>query len=158
GHYAVWRANLDGENMIQLTGDQIAGQPNVSPDGKWIIYNSNDDGDGELYRISIDGGQPLRLTDNPAGWARISPDNRFIACSMGIDGKEKLVVISIDGGEPLKTFDMPRLANLRQGIHWTPDGKALTYRDWKNGIWRQNLDGGEPQHIENLPEERLGGF
>jgi hypothetical protein len=24
-----------------------------------------------------------------------------------------------------------------------------------NGIWRQNLKGGEPQRIENLPEEKL---
>jgi Tol biopolymer transport system component/DNA-binding winged helix-turn-helix (wHTH) protein len=158
GHYAVWRADLDGGNMIRLTGDQVAGQPFVSPDGKWVIYNSNDDGTGDLQRISIDGGEPLRLTDKPAGWAQISPDSQFVACSLRSADKESLAIISINGGASQKLFEMPRLANLRQGIHWTPDGKALTYRDWKNGIWRQDLSGGAPQHIENLPEERLGSF
>src|SRR5262249_55517332 len=51
GHFAVWRSDLSGGNMIQLTGDQIAGQPSVSPDGKWVIYTSSVESRGELFRI-----------------------------------------------------------------------------------------------------------
>jgi Tol biopolymer transport system component len=47
------------------------------------------------------------------------------------------------------------LANLRLGVHWTADGKALTYRDWANGLWIQNLEGGSPQRLKGLPPEKL---
>jgi Tol biopolymer transport system component/DNA-binding winged helix-turn-helix (wHTH) protein len=155
GHYAVWRADLDGGNMSQLTGEQTAGQASVAPDGKWILYNSNIDSPGQLWRISIDGGQPFRLTQNRAGWAQISPDSKSVAAGEEIDGRFKLAIISLEDGKQLKTFETPRLANFRLGVHWTPDGKSITYRDWSNGIWKQNLEGGEPKRMEGLPEEKL---
>ena len=39
-----------------------------------------------------------------------------------------------------------------------PDGKAVTCRDWANGIWRQKLNGGEPKRLEGLPEEKLYAY
>lgn len=155
GHFAVWRSNLDGGDLAKITGDQTAGQPAVSPDGKWVVYNSRVESEGELWRISIDGGEPFRLTDKKAGWAAISPDSKVIACSMKINGESKYAILPIDGGEPLKVFDFPKNSNPRLGIRWTPDGKAFTYRDWADGIWKQNIDGGAPQRIEGLPHEKL---
>ena len=154
GKYAVWRANSDGSDLRQLTDTDVAAQPNVSPDGQWIIYVTNYENSGELRRISIDGGEPLKLADG-ASWARISPDSRFVAYGYSDGGKTKIAVISIDGGQILKSFDVPRLANIRSGIHWTPDGKAITYRDWVDGIWQQNLEAGEPQRLKGLPNEKL---
>lgn len=158
GHYAVWRSDLNGQNMTQMTGDQIAGQPSISPDGKWILYNSAVDGLGELFRIPSEGGEPFRLTDKPAGWAFVSPDSKLVACQIRIDGKNKLAILSLENGELLKSFDVPRLANPRLGVHWAPDGKAVSYRDWVNGIWRQELAGGEPHRLEGLPEEKLFAY
>jgi hypothetical protein len=34
----------------------------------------------------------------------------------------------------------------------------VTYRDWNNGIRRQDLSGGEPQKIAGLPEEKLFSY
>ncbi len=158
GHYAIWRTDANGENMVQLSGDRIAAQPFVSPDGKWVIYNSNESGLGELFRISIEGGPPIRLTNLQVGWAQVSPDSRSVAGSALIDGIHKLVVFPIEGGDTFKVFDLPRLYNVRGGIRWTPDGRSLVYRDWKNGLWRQSLDGGSPTLIPGLPEEKLGNF
>lgn len=158
GKYAVWRANLDGSDMRQLTDIDVATAPNVSPDGKWIVYESSDDDLGELYRMSIDGGEPRLLTHNRAGWGRISPDSKFVACSYESDGKVKIAILPIEGGEPLRVFDVPRLANLRSALSWTPDGKAVCYRDWNNGIWRQDVEGGQPERLAGLPEERLQGY
>jgi Tol biopolymer transport system component/DNA-binding winged helix-turn-helix (wHTH) protein len=158
GHFAIWRSDLDGANMVQVTGDQPAGQPTVSPDGRWILYNSSIDSLGELFRIPLQGGEPFRLTDKPVGWALISPDSKSIACEIYSDGKAKLAILSIDGGDVLKSYDLSRLANPRLGVHWTPDGQAISYRDWVNGIWRQKLDGGEPQRLEGLPAEKLFSY
>jgi Tol biopolymer transport system component len=124
GHFAIWRSDLDGGNMTQLTGEQSAAQPSVSPDGRWVLYNSNFDGIGELFRISIQGGEPFRLTDKPAGWALVSPDSKSVACQLDADGKMKLAILSLASGQILKSFDLPRLANPRLGVHWTPDGQS----------------------------------
>jgi Tol biopolymer transport system component/DNA-binding winged helix-turn-helix (wHTH) protein len=158
GQWAVWRSGLDGSDLLQLTGDAEAGQPNVSPDGKWIVYESSFDGGGELWRISIDGSQPVKLSDKTAEWPQISPDGKFIACGLNIGSEMQLAILPIDGGEPLKTFKLPRLYNFRWGAHWTPDGEAITYRDWALGIWKQDIAGGEPQRLEGLPEEKLAAY
>ncbi len=99
----------------------------------------------------------LMSTFVQAGWPRISPDSRFIACEYTTDGKTSLAVLSIEG-EPLKLFDVPKSANFRFGIRWTPDGNAVAYRDWFKGIWMQPIDGGEPVRLEGLPEEKLFGY
>lgn len=83
-------------------------------------------------------------------WPRISPDNKFVAGGYDSEGKTKLAIIPLDGGEPVKLFDIPRLANFRLGVRWTQDGKAITYRDWANGIWKQSIDGGEPKRLAGL--------
>jgi TolB protein len=38
--------------------------PSFSPDGRWIVFASNRDGDFELYRIHPDGSTLVQLTDN----------------------------------------------------------------------------------------------
>ena len=70
-------------------------------------------------------------------------------------GNSDLRCWPVDGTGPVKFFDVTRLANFRNGIRWTPDGVAVTYRDWADGIWRQPLSGGEPQRVPGLPQEKL---
>jgi Tol biopolymer transport system component len=140
GAFEVWRVNADGSDLRQLTFGSYNEMPSVSPDGKWVVYSSTRSGLATLWRIP-----------------RVSPDSRLIACSYQ-DGT-KLAVFSIDGGAPLKIFDLPKTANLRYGLRWTPDGAYVTYRDWENGYyWRQSLAGGAPQRIEGLPAEKLFSF
>lgn len=158
GHFAIWRSDLDGGNMAQLTADQVAGQPAASPDGRWVVYNSSVESVGELFRIPLQGGAPARITDKPGGWAFVSPDSKSIACQLILDGKSKLAILSLEDGQLIKSFDFPPLGNPRLGVHWTPDGKAVSYRDWINGIWRQDLSGGAPQRFEGLPEEKLFSY
>ena len=157
GSFGVWRANRDGSDVLRLTDAGIAAQPDISPDGLWVVYVSSPENSGELWRITISGADPVKLADG-AYWPRISPDSRYIACGYLVDGSTKLAVLSLDDGKPIQTFELPRLANLRLGVQWTPDGKALTYRDWVNGIWIQYLDGGSPQRLKGLPTEKLYAF
>jgi Tol biopolymer transport system component len=158
GHFAVWRANSDGGGITRLTGEGVAAQPHVTPDGRWVVYTSGPEGAGGLWRVSVDGGEPLRLTEKKLGGAHISPDGRFLAGAFGVNGKKRLAVIPVEGGEPLKLFDLPRLADFQSGVRWTPDGKAVTYRDWANGLWTQNLEGGEPERVGGLPQGRIYAY
>ena len=160
GAYEVWRARIDGTDLKQLTSGGHNRKPYVSPDGTWVVYNSIRNGLSTLWRVSIDGGDPVQLTDKPAEGAGISHDAKFIACSYTAqpNTRNQLAIIPADGGSPLKLFDLPRLANFTLGARWTPDGKAVTYRDWANGIWRQSIDGGKPERLKGLPEEKLYSY
>lgn len=160
GSPEVWRMAADGGNPKQLTFGGGNYEPDVSPDGGSVVYRSVRDGRSALWRISIDGGEPVRLTDRPALWPSVSPDSKLVACQYndGISREPRLAIVPIEGGAPTKLFEVPRLANFRYGIHWTPDQKGVCYRDWANGIWMQPLDGGEPNRLKGLPEEKIFSY
>ena len=82
----------------------------------------------------------------------------MIACSYEVDGRTMVALLSADGGPPLQIFDIPETANVRLGVRWTPDGKSITFRDWQNGIWKQELAGGAPARLEGLPAEKLFAY
>ena len=46
-----------------------------------LAYMSAEDGDWDIYLVSLDGGQPENLTDNQAqdGLAAIAPDGKSVA-------------------------------------------------------------------------------
>ena len=161
GQTEIWCANSDGGDMRLLTTGGGNARPHVSPDGKWVVYESLRDRLRTIWRVSIEGDEPVRLADRPASWPRVSPDGKLIACEYEAQldpPRTRLALIPIEGGRPVKLFDIPRLANFNYGIRWTPDGKAVTYRDWVNGIWRQPLGGGHPQRLAGLPEEKLFAY
>ena len=160
GSSEIWRATSDGGELQQLTFGGNNTEPHVSPDGRWVVYRSASDGARALWRIPVEGGDATRLTDKDASWPRISPDGKMIACEYYPNPNlpSKLAIISVGGGEPIKIFDVPRIALFRYSIRWTPDGKAVTYRDGADGIWRQSLDGAAPNRLEGLPQERLYSY
>lgn len=158
GKTEIWRAKRDGSDPVQLTRDGDNENPHVSPNGEFIVYKSGRRSEERLSIIPAKGGDPVRLTEKVSDFPRFSPDGRFIACRYEIDGKGKLAIIGINGGEPIKLFDVPETANFRLGVRWTPDGKAVTYRDWQNGIWKQPLSGGEPTRLAGLPAEKLFAY
>ena len=161
GDTEIWRANADGGDVRQLTTGGGNAKPHVSPEGKWVVYESLRDGLRTIWRLSVEGGEPVRLADSPASWPRISPNGKLIACEYEAQldpPRSQLALIPIEGGRPVELFDVPRLANFNYGVRWTPDGKALTYRDWVNGIWRQPLVGGKPERLIGLPEEKLYAY
>jgi Tol biopolymer transport system component len=86
---AIWVAALDGsEEPRQFTsGVRNDGSPRWSPDGRWLAFVSNRDGEdektakGQLYVLQADGGEPRRLTDGKESVEAIawSPDSGRIA-------------------------------------------------------------------------------
>ncbi len=85
---AIWVAPLDGsEEPRQFTsGERNDGSPRWSPDGRWLAFVSNRDGDekkakGQLYVLPADGGEPRKLTDGKESVESVawSPDSSRIA-------------------------------------------------------------------------------
>ena len=75
--------------------------PSWSPDGTRITFNSDRDGNPEIYSMSSDGSDPVRLTENDApdlapAW---SPDGERIVFLSERDGNPEIYVMRADGSE-----------------------------------------------------------
>ena len=62
----LWVANADGSGVRRLTSHPgIEGSPRFSPDGKWIAFSGEYDGNTDVYIVAAEGGVPQRLTWHP---------------------------------------------------------------------------------------------
>lgn len=154
----IWSVNFDGSDLRQVTNSGKNVQPHISPDGQWITFASTRGDSHGLWMISTTRGEEILVLDKSVAFPRWSPDGRSIAFHSTRKGAVTIAVVPIDGAGPLREYPTPRLANLNLGVRWTPDGKAITYRDWANGIWRQDIAGGEPQRLAGLPEEKVYAY
>lgn len=157
GGFDIWRMNADGSNPIRLTASGKNYQPFVSADGIWVYYKSLETDKGELRRISIDGGAPETLNDKETSWGSASPDGKFFAAAYVTD-KTRLAVFSAETNQIVRQFDLPKTATLSIGSRWTPDSQAIIYRDFAFGLWKQPIDGSEPQRLTGLPKEKFYNF
>ncbi|MDQ4120586.1 MAG: winged helix-turn-helix domain-containing protein [Acidobacteriota bacterium] len=155
--FDIWRMDANGENPIRLTTDGKSQQPFVSSDSRSIYYKSFANGVGEMRRISIDGGEPQRLTDKETSWMSVSPGGKFIAAAYETD-RTRLAILDAESGKPVKQFDLPKIGTMYTGSRWTPDGKAVMFRDYGHGYWIQSIENGELRRVENLPKEKLYNF
>jgi dipeptidyl aminopeptidase/acylaminoacyl peptidase len=78
----IWLVPLAGGDARQLTSSPKHDRhPRWSPDGKWIVFESNRGGPFQLYLIAADGGEARQLTtiSTEATQPVWSPDGRHIA-------------------------------------------------------------------------------
>ncbi|MGE0129537.1 MAG: winged helix-turn-helix domain-containing protein [Blastocatellales bacterium] len=165
GERHIWRMNIDGGNAIQLTNGTGEDNPYCSPDGRWVYYTNLERSGADrptIGRVSIDGGEMKRLTEDFTAHPSVSPDGKLFAC-LYAEGPGpipwKIAVYPFDGGRPVKVFAKPLHS---QSIRWTPDGRGLTYAENPASgaakIWIQPLDGGEPKLMAEFETDRIFGL
>ncbi|HYN21325.1 MAG TPA: peptidase S41, partial [Thermoanaerobaculia bacterium] len=156
----LWTSSAAGGSAARLTAhpglEQFA---KFSPDGKWIAFMGQYDGDEQVYVVPPAGGVPKQLTWYPArgplaprwgfdnqvlGWTRDGKAVLFRSLREGWDVSDsRLYTVPLDGslGEPLP---MP----VSGAGDFSPDGKRVVYtpiardfRTWKRyqGGWAQDL-------------------
>lgn len=156
GTFQAWRTNLDGTNQTQLTDGAAKDYSAVSPDGKWVLYNTADD--WHLWKVSIDGGEPVQLAPYVALRPSVSPDGKMIACVGRNETGRKLLILSFETGQLLREF---RFVGWSSRLQWTPDSKGLIYAAQNDGIGtilEQSLDGEVPISIAEIGEDELFDF
>jgi Tol biopolymer transport system component len=151
--------DIDGGNLKQLTDHHDEEVPDISPDSQWVVYEMYLN-KSTIWKVGIDGGQPIEITDKYSEKPVFSPDGKQIACMYLPQpaGSQTLAIRPSEGGEPIKTlpFTGP-ITNLR----WTVDGRALVYGATRNGVtnlWAQPIDGSAPKQLTNFASERIFTF
>src|SRR5262249_6380390 len=74
----VWRLDHD-RSLHQLSHGTGESNPCVSPAGKWLVYQADVFGLSVLWKLSIDGGEPTRLTNYACENPVVSPDGKLVA-------------------------------------------------------------------------------
>ena len=156
----LWVAPVSGGAATRLTAHQgLEVFPRFSPDGKWIAFTGQYDGDEQVYVLPAEGGSPRQLTFYPAigplpprwgydnqvyGWTR---DGSLVLFRSAYEAKDhtqmRLYTVSPDGGLPAA---LPMVES--GGGDYSPDGTkvafsplARDFRSWKRyqGGWAQDL-------------------
>ena len=165
GAHHLFRMSLDSNEIVQLTsGDGIENLPDCSSDGS-VIYNSHFNGQTLVWKIPVEGGTPVKLTDYTCFAPSISPDAASVACIIPPDNLSSNAVIAIvpsdTGGEPVKTFPVAQFAWYYRPVRWTPDSKDLLFiRSVKQAynLWKQSLSGGEPKAYTDFKSDIIFNY
>jgi dipeptidyl aminopeptidase/acylaminoacyl peptidase len=158
GYQQIFWVPADGGAPTQLTyGATNAGAlVSWTPDSRSVLFSANlnknwerDVTEAEIYRISVDGGTPVALTnrEGPDAQPAVSPDGRLIAY-VGYDDvghanqDTKLSVMNLDGsGKRTLTANFDRAV---VNPVWAADGRSIYVQYDEHGsnrVARVGLDG-----------------
>lgn len=102
----LWTAAVDGKDVRRLTGHVgDEGAASYSPDGKWIAFTGDYDGNSDLFVIPAAGGEPRRLTWHPGpdycvGWKPDGSAVLFLSWRESPHRTPLLFEVPAAGGEP----------------------------------------------------------
>ena len=144
----IWVADAGGGNPQRLTVN-IARDigPRFSPDGKWIAFTSNRNGNNDVYVVPSTGGEPRELTwysgdDQALGW---TPDgtNIIISSARGPDAwGSPLYRLPLDGSPPVAMG----MAAARAGT-MNQDATMVAYNRGLPSAWRKGFKGNATANI-----------
>jgi serine/threonine protein kinase/Tol biopolymer transport system component len=158
----IWRSEADGTGLHRLTEGKGDMFPMCSPDSKTVFYM--DTSVPAYMKVSIDGGQPERVTKDFGEFDAsfdIARDGKTLVLGT-YDFKAQrptLSLASLDSGQVLRTFEYdPR----HQGQpRFSPDGKSIAYPVREKGVdnlWLQPLDGGPGHQLTNFSSLKIYSY
>ena len=119
--------NADGSNQRRLTTDDHADHfySSLSPDGKTIIFSSNETGAYEIYEMDFDGRQTLLTSLGNLFAPEISPDGKSIVFTNAAQTYSSIWIMDRNGDNPHLVYSENRVDALDPT--WSPDGQKILF-------------------------------
>lgn len=138
----IFVMNSDGTGVVQLTRNEVPDStPVFTPDGRFIVWASELDGNLDVFRMAVDGSGPVNLTRHPGtdGHPRLSPDGQRIyfnsnrssdpaTFSRGYMDREhnhEIYSMKLDGSDVRRVTELPDWDTYPAV---SPDGRQLLWR------------------------------
>lgn len=180
----LYTSDLDGGNVTRLTTNAwYDAEATVSPDGNWIVFGRQIDGNADLWRMRADGTEQTQLTftkDWQEGEAYFLPDSQTVIFRAWKESeKKRLEEQDRQNGThtqlPMNIFSLKILGSTRdvqprtftQDTNWAPfpapDGRHfLVVRILEGNNWElflADMAGGEPVRLTYNPGwDGMGAF
>ena len=150
----IWVARADGSGLRRLTsfGGPTTGTPRWSPDGRYLVFDSRVENQGEIFTVEVATGALHQVTAYPAddivpSW---SHDGRWIYFASNRSGRYQVWKIPPAGGAAVQVTS-------RGGFYAeeSPDGKYLYYVKGlvETPLCRVPVGGGEETTVvESIPQ------
>ena len=129
---------------------RLAEQPNLSPDGKTLLFVRG----GDIWQVPTRGGQASRLTSHTAKESQpiFSPSGKHIAFISNRTGSNQVYVMPAVGGEPEQLTFHSEGYSLQD---WYPDGKSLLVLASRDHHWKSSSRFFRINSRKRSPEELL---
>ena len=144
---------VEDPKFRQITfGNQTIETGTISPDGQWLLYDSNLNGNQDIFKMRLAGGDPQQLTHNDVDdfaptW---SPDGREIAFHNLTKGNRDVWVMDANGGN---LTSVVATGGEELTPIWTPDGNGLIYLVFPDSTFLIRRDAsrkwGKPRLLSN---------
>lgn len=174
----LWVSDRKGGQARRLTSTPATeSDPYFSPDGRLIAYASEQEGNKDVFVISVDGGTPRRLTwhpedDVPTGWSADGSEVAFVSARQVDQGRSgQLWHVPAQGGAPVLQMAARFVAG-----SWDEEGRRLAYIDFAPAYaglyggsagWRGYRGGTTPSvkifdpkagELQTIPGHRVNDF
>ena len=160
----IWRADGHTGERDPVSSTQLEWNPQFSPDGKRIAFESDRSGPQEIWVANSDGTEPVRLTNfgRHCGSPRWSSDGHWIIfdAEMG-SGQKDIWVIESSSGKPRRLTTGPgnsAIPSFSQGGNWIYFSNDRTGR---REVFRMPFGGGAATQITRssgeAPQQSVDG-
>jgi Tol biopolymer transport system component/DNA-binding winged helix-turn-helix (wHTH) protein len=148
----IWKLNLTGQPAAQMliASTRSQNNPNLSPDGSKIAFESDRSGSHEVWISDAEGHnvQQVSHLGSLTGTPSWSPDSKLLAFDSRAEGEANLYVYNTAGGDLRKLATSTRANSLPA---WSKDGRFLFYASGEDiettSIWRAPVEGGTATEI-----------
>lgn len=131
--FALWVRRLESKDSIQLYAPSLTERPEaftVTNDGNWVYYVTTQGDWGKratLYRISILGGKPRKITEHLDSFVSFSPDDKQMVFNRFTEQGCQLISANAIDGSNEKIISQGKTNSEFLEPKWSPDGKNILF-------------------------------
>ncbi len=155
----LWRMDINGTNLKQLTFGPNESEPECARDGQWVFYVDRAD-NRAIKRVFIEGGDPETLIkEAPWGWS-VSPDEKTIV-STEVRELDHRLVLRFDSVEDKKTNYHDLDPRASPPLAFASDSKSVVYLVREKNIdnlWEEPLDNSPARQLTHFNAEQIARF